>query len=126
MASQTKKLSVVDENKENKPKDDGQMDMLQINELPSQSIEIELKWYEKIYVWLKSIDYNDPKKVQCATLLDSVSVTVWMTLLTLWALYAEDFKIAVTDRDADVAFSIIAFVAYVIIFTVFFIFFTLI
>lgn len=102
---------------ENEASPDENLDVLDIGDAREGTIDdIELKWYEKIYVWFQSIDYNDPRKVQCAILLESVSVTVWMTILTLWALYAEDFKIALTDNDADTAFSAIAFVAFVFFF----------
>ena len=89
-----------------------------LNSAVSSLIAVKpLSCFEKLYVKFifcyKSIDYSDPKKIYVSKLLEGVYVTTIMTLLTLWALYAEDFKIALTDVDSDEIFSWIAFVAFI-------------
>ena len=66
--------------------------------------------------WIHGIiifDLIDSQKQQIQAFLEQTWVTLSLGILTLWALYAEDFKIAFFDSTVDTAFGAIAFICLV-------------
>lgn len=52
---------------------------------------------------------TDPRRKRVQAILQSASVTTFMTIVTLWALFSDDFRILVAPPSFDDAFGIIAF-----------------
>ena len=75
----------------------------------------QLNWLQRYFApFLIKQDWSKPRRTKLRDFIDSNAIQTIMTLLTFYALYADDFRIAYADPTADFEFGIIAFVVFLI------------